>query len=571
MANAFTKTAAIAVAAGLTLAGSAGIATDAIAQETSTTTSNPAPNDSPAAETINDAVAADGTVNLTIHKRANLTGELQSANGEVNPSPSGEPLAGAKFSARKIKGDITDQRVFNQIAKLANDRNIAGITAEGGPGFDGEAIDLGVTQPDGTLTEKLRRGAYLITETAVPTSDDAAYIKSDPFIVFLPMTNAQGDGWNTNVHLYPKNSMAKVTKTVEDADKHAGASKDSNKVVTYTLDGIVPVAPEDNELTAFNINDSYNSAELQLGANFLQSVEVVRGETRTVLDPADYTVTSSGETAGKNNTTKSADGKTDRDYNAGFVISLTKTGLSKVQANDHVVATVKATLLNAQEGGDQDIWNSVNETGTFKRKQGTGSGFEENPWETPHDEVVTYLGNIEVLKAGEKNDGSREPLQGAEFKIGKCNDEGTAIVGDPIQTGTTDNDGKLLFEGLHVTDVINNVPVAKPGKYCLQETKAPAGYSFDKNKVYPIELEKDTRNATQPANFLEKGQTGNSAAYAETENGTIRMNGVAINNVKSSTPTLPSTGGMGVLIIVLAGLAIIGGGVYAARRNSQSA
>ncbi|PAT03392.1 hypothetical protein CKJ85_08410 [Corynebacterium sp. NML 150383] len=571
MAKAIAKTAAIAVAAGLTFAGSAGIATDAFAQETSTTVSNPAPTDSPAAETINDAVAADGTVNLTIHKRANLTGELQPANGAENAAPGGEALAGAKFSARKIKGDITDQRVFNQIAKLANDRDIAGITAEGGPGFDGEAIDLGETQGDGgTLTKQLRRGAYLITETNVPTSTDEAYIKSDPFIVFLPMTNANGIGWNTDVHLYPKNSMAKVTKEVTDADKHAGASDDKNKVVTYTLDGIVPVAPENNELTAFNINDSYNSAELQLDENFLQSVEVVRGETRTKLEPADYNVVK-----GKNNTTKSADGETARDYNAGFVISLTDEGLSKVQANDHVVATVNATLLNAQEGGDQDIWNSVNEAGTFKRKQGTGSGFDENPWETPHDEVVTYLGNIEVLKAGEQNDGSRKLLEGAEFKIGKCNADGTAIDGDPIQTGTTDKDGKLLFEGLHVTDVINNVEVGtpgkSPGKYCLQETSAPKGYSFDKNKVYPIELRKDTRNSTQPANFLKAGQTENSANYTAPENGTIRMNGVAINNVKSSTPTLPSTGGMGVLIIVLAGLAIIGGGVYAARRNSQAA
>ena len=48
-------------------------------------------------------------------------------------------------------------------------------------------------------------------------------------------------------------------------------------------------------------------------------------------------------------------------------------------------------------------------------------------------------------------------------------------------------------------------------------------------------------------------------------------NGAVIDNVKKTTPTLPATGGMGVLIIVLAGLAIIGGGVYAARRNSQAA
>lgn len=47
-------------------------------------------------------------------------------------------------------------------------------------------------------------------------------------------------------------------------------------------------------------------------------------------------------------------------------------------------------------------------------------------------------------------------------------------------------------------------------------------------------------------------------------------NGVIVDNVKKTTPTLPATGGMGILIVVLAGLAIIGGGVYAARRNSAA-
>ena len=46
---------------------------------------------------------------------------------------------------------------------------------------------------------------------------------------------------------------------------------------------------------------------------------------------------------------------------------------------------------------------------------------------------------------------------------------------------------------------------------------------------------------------------------------------VDIQNNPSTTVFLPATGGMGILIVALVGLAIIGGGVYAARRNSRTA
>ena len=79
--------------------------------------------------------------------------------------------------------------------------------------------------------------------------------------------------------------------------------------------------------------------------------------------------------------------------------------------------------------------------------------------------------------------------------------------------------------------------------------------------VREIELKRGTAKA------LNAEKTAFDAAAADN----VISNGAVIDNLKKTTPTLPATGGMGVLIIALAGLAIIGGGVYAARRNSQSA
>ena len=367
------------------------------------------------------------------------------------------------------------------------------------------------------------------------------------------MTSSDGKSWNRDVHVYPKNSMATVKKSVQDDKKNAEVEgRKGEKTVTYTLDGVVPATPENHTFEEFKLNDSYNNTELRLEAGYLQSVEVVRGgevvETLKVGADNDYTVTEGESTAAEN-----SEGK---DYNAGFVIALTKTGRGKVQANDHVVAKVKATLLNNNTVTGQDVWNDVFASGKFTRVPGTGEGFEPKEWETPHDEVVTYLGNIEVFKTGENGD-KTEPLKGAEFKLYRCND-----ADNVIQTGTTDADGLLKFEGLHVTNYRNNEepPAEEVYKYCIKETKAPAGYSKDPNE-HKITLTKDDR----------KKRDDKGAYVANKAEGALRMNGVSVNNIKSSVPTLPSTGGMGVLIIVLAGLAIIGGGVYAARRNSQAA
>ena len=541
MAIALKKTAAIAIAAGLTFAGSAGIAAqDAMAQENVPAVAQKAP----VADGIGEAPA-----NLTIHKRVNPD-NLRPANGEKDDAPGGQALEGVGFSAQKIKGDITDQATFNKIAKMTQNHQLPKAGE-----LEGEAIDLGKTGTDGaTEPKQLPVGAYLITETSVPDNAGEAYVKADPFIVFLPMTTSDGTDWNRDVHVYPKNSMAKVTKTVVDDKVNTEADgRKGEKQVTYTLDGVVPATPENYDMTKFSINDSYNSAELRKDS--IESVVVKRGgaDVATLVEGEgeDYTVKeNTGELA-----PKAADAK--ETYDKGFEIILTEKGRAKTKANDRVVATVKATLLNAKadgKTGDQDIHNAVNETGTFTRTPGTGEGFEPKEWETPHDEVVTYVGNIEIYKTGEV-DGEKKPLEGAAFDLYRCGD-----AGNVIQSGVSDGKGLINFEGLHVTNFRNNedAPADQVFEYCVKETKAPAGYSKDPNE-HKITLTKDDRK-TRDA----KGE------YVATENA-LRMNGVSVNNIKSTVPLLPATGGMGILIVALAGLAIVGGGVYAARRNSRTA
>ena len=543
MAIAIKKTAAIAIAAGLTLAGSAGVAvTDASAQ--SRVDAPSAAPSAPAADLITSQVGK--TANLIINKRVNPT-ELRNGTGAADKDVKGQPLAGVGFSARKIDGDITKQETFNAIATLANERNIGAARTFGNGA--GAAIDLGKTNDKGVLSYELPVGAYIIEETSVPASTTEAYVKADPFIVFLPMTSADGKSWNRDVQVYPKNSMAKITKAVVDDKVNTDVEgRNGAKTVTYTLNGTVPATPEKKTLTKFEINDSYNNEELRFDEGFVQSVKIVRAgaQDQTLTRDEDYTVTAGGNSINKNG------------YNAGFTIALTEQGRSKVQVNDNVVAEVQATLLNKQTVEGQDIWNSVKLTGEFTREPGSFTDTEDTPdtWDTPEDDVVTYVGNIQVFKTGEGN----KPLAGATFDLYRCNDKKNVI-----QTGTSNAEGLITFEGLHVTNFRNDAeaPAEEIFQYCVIETAAPAGYSKDPEEKV-ITLTREDRNVRNAEGVYKQVAQENAATA-------LRMNGVTVNNIKSSTPTLPATGGMGVLIIALAGLAIIGGGVYAARRNSQSA
>ena len=86
-------------------------------------------------------------------------------------------------------------------------------------------------------TAPLEKGFYLVVEqpaagTANSVGDVASM--SFPFIVSVPMTNADGDGWIEQVHCYPKNGDILITKEVDRNAVKIG------ETVTWTVDVSVP-------------------------------------------------------------------------------------------------------------------------------------------------------------------------------------------------------------------------------------------------------------------------------------------------------------------------------------------
>lgn len=532
MASNFTKkTAAIALAAGLAFSGSAGIVAAPVAD----------------AQQISDINAEKGKI--TVHKRTNHQGLGEpNKTGEALKSEPGEGLDGAKFSLQKIDVDMTTDQGFRKAAGLkVKDRKV--VDSEDNEVGLG-AVKEGTTAKGGVLEfGDLEAGAYLLTETEAPSVKDKEYIAAAPMIVYVPVV--KGDAWNRDVHVYPKNTELTTTKTVTDKDKQP-VRNGKNDALEYTIKTNAPVMPQGRNLTNFSVNDYYNSKELlenTEGVGRPDVVSVKLGETQLTAEEH-YSIVKTAYTGGDKG-----------DADTKLEIKFTEEGLKKLTASKGGAIEVqlkgKVAKTTAKGGNgleDGEILNSADSSGTTKRTDDTTQ--KDEPFNTPEDKVVSYFGAVQVIKTGE-NDAK---LSGAEFELhkiseGKCADV-KAGAATKIDTGATklvtDKNGKFVINNLHVTDLQNSTETIDD-TYCLLETKAPSGYQkLDKAIDFKLTKE-DVKKATSEKD----GE--NTYVFNISKN---------VENKKVPELTLPATGGMGVIALILAGFALLGGGAFAARRKT---
>lgn len=543
MANSIAKPISLAIAAGITLGGAFGAGSLAFAQDgTVPSVAEEATQVLPPASLIPEG----SDFSLTLHKSLNprIQGE---STGNEDAHVSGEPLDGAHFQLQKLQGNIRDQAGLSHLTEIANEFNRAKGTWRGNGGLTTPPLDENLQTRDGVTGaagvagelkfDNLEPGAYLVTETQTPTPQGAeGFVKSKPYIVLVPTVNEDGTGWEKHVHSYPKNSSAKTAKEVFDENKHAldDFRDPQSAQVGYGLTAHVPNIPEGDFLTEFVVQDSYNNKELGIDENLKPQVFRIPGGNGRIqpLDPSSYEVqTQQPVTSNTQNLPA--------DANESFKISI-HTDTAGLESGDSVYVAYQATLLNAQ---DQDIENAVSSFGMIASNTGT------QRFETPNDKVVTYIGDVQIHKVDQSN--NERFLEGADFDLYRCD-----APDEIIQSGTTDANGQLTFSGIHVSDWVYNQAPQQSVEYCLQETDAPSGYLQTREEPYRFFLNVDSRE------FVEGSQNGE----------TIRRVSMTIENIPDTDrPLLPKTGGMGILLVALLGLGIIGGGVYAARRNSATA
>lgn len=450
------------------------------------------------AETHKANIDFSKTGSLTLYKLVGPESGTNAPGTALDPAPAGTPLDGVTFKITKLNFDLQngDWDSFPKDASAVKDGDKTSTTSELVTGDDGKVSFTG-----------LDLGLYLVEESDVPNG----VTPGAPFLVSIPMVNVSGDAWNYDVVAYPKNSKSETAKTVNDKDKNIGDA------YSYTITADAPNFREDQSLTKFEFHDT-----LDLRLKNPTVTEVKAGDT--VLDTSDYEMTFD-EATGE------------------MKVALTSSGLAKVKSGDKMSLTFEVTRDTV--GDSIDVKNDA--TVIFNNPNGGGDVTTD-----PSDEVTTAHAVLKVLKKDEAEAGA--VLEGAEFELYRCTsasalDDKLTVNGQ--STWTTNEQGLITIDGLQLTDFQNNAEVTNPGKYCLKETKAPAGYVLPENPVTEVNF---TRADVE--------DTADGSAVALT---------AEVTNVKRDTPDLPLTGGAGVGILAAVGAAIVALGAWFARRNTKKA
>lgn len=222
---------------------------------------------------------------------------------------------------------------------------------------------------------------------------------------------------------------------------------------------------------------------------------------------------------------------------------------SKEQPQYVIVSYTAKLNANAKIG----LLGNVNEAYlTYSNKPDQSGTGDNNTNDTPHDKVIVFTYGLDVTKVDSKN--TETKLKDAEFKL-KNSDGKWATITDGKVTGWADTElqgsvlksdgsGKFKVEGLD------------DGEYTLKETKAPAGYNLPADG-FSVTLTATTANnqawdgtATKALTNLavKVGQTGGTGDV------TTGLGAITIKNTQGSS--LPSTGGMGTVLLYVAGIAV---------------
>lgn len=217
----------------------------------------------------------------------------------------------------------------------------------------------------------------------------------------------------------------------------------------------------------------------------------------------------------------------------------------------YVIVSYTAKLNASAEIGLPGNVNTAKLTYSNNPDQ-SGQGENQPTGNTPEDKVIVFTYGLDVTKVDSKN--AETKLKDAEFKL-KNSDDKWATITDGKVTGWADaesqgsvlksgEDGKFKVEGLD------------DGNYTLVETKAPAGYNLPANG-FSVTLTATTANGQTWNGTADTALTGLAVKVDQT-NGTgnvdTGLGAITIKNTQGSS--LPSTGGMGTVLLYVAGIAV---------------
>lgn len=219
--------------------------------------------------------------------------------------------------------------------------------------------------------------------------------------------------------------------------------------------------------------------------------------------------------------------------------------------------TIKEFINYSEKAGENIVFEyqaEVNkdavtvDKATNTAQVGFGNKSDELTFSKP-DTVKVYTHTLTITKVDGKD---QTPLAGAEFelyegtsvqegKIIKLVDEGKGVYHVPDTTELT-----TTTTVVSPTTAIITIKGLKEGTYTLKETKAPDGYNKGKDTEITITAESNDGGETV----------------------TVTGNTITVEN--NSGLQLPSTGGMGTIIFVAAGVCVVGFLIFTSRKTKRT-
>lgn len=515
---------------------------------------------------------AAGTTTLTIKTTAGHTYKVyQLLKGDVSGLNNGSgTLANVEVGSSVTKDGAAADGIINDL-KNKKDGDLGNAAYEYVKG--GTAVNT-VTGDGTNQNITVEEGYYVVTDERTEGSNTTDSISRYLVAVAGPTT------------MEPKTETPEIDKKIIDTDKNETIDGNYKKTDTAAIGDTI-----NYEVTGKVPNyDGYTYYYYVLDDTLSKGL---------TLDENSFVVTVGGETLAKDEVyyvyiTKNADGTTSfklafaniKDYTVDAAISVKYNATVNENAeigtipNTNTVKLIFSNNPNQSERGDKD-----NEPGIPGEKVPTG--------ETPDRVTKTYVTELKVIKV----DGDGKTLTGAEFTL-----TGTNLTQIKFTTGDSyieAEDGTFwkLKDGTYTTDNPNTEGMDQTkyenvsekykketivtaetisgenksvtafvdqngyiqftgldaGKYTLTETVTPKGY----NTIAPIEF---TISAKQDdATVTEGGNITWSGKFSDNKEITLNNNTFEITVTNRKGLVLPSTGGIGtVLIYLIGGISAIG-------------
>lgn len=384
----------------------------------------------------------------------------------------------------------------------------------------------------------LDAGWYLVRETTDASSKPNATTGNAPLSLFM-MKGGQ------NINITVKSDVPTSHKKIVNDDYSNPRDADdfqTNENITYRLTFDIPSywKTQYKDGFYFTMHD-----ELSAGLDYVGDPVI------KVADSEDSIMSAVDWDKGYGYTpefSQSADGKT---VEWKFATADTKAGDANRTANLKLAGKTVVVYYKAKMNASAKIASAGGNGNTYQvyyqhNPGNAADGYDHTTPETPY--VYTY--QFIVVKQDGDNKGKK--LSGAEFKLysDKSATEEVAVSSlangvytvEPSGTAvlTTGTDGRITVNGLD------------SGTYYLKETKAPSGYKLD-DTVREVTVTPDSKVA--------KAKNGEAITYKVNGDSNHTM---TIDNYKGS---LPSTGGMGIVLMVVAGVLLIAGGMISIMRR----